>query len=110
MNRRILYLQYANPGVYPPLQHSARLLADAGWDVLVLGIEDAGTRTLDFPQHARIRVERLKFVEPGWRRVFYFFYFLLWVLNRARQFKPQWIYASDLFSTPAAWAASFMIP
>lgn len=107
MNRRILYAQYANPGVYPPLQHSARILADAGWDVLVLGIQDAGTLSLDFPKHARIRVERLSLVEPGWRRVFYFLYFLLWVVGWSRRFKPQWVYASDLYATPAAWLLSF---
>ena len=32
--RRVLYIQYTNPGHYPPLEHSAHLLADAGADVL----------------------------------------------------------------------------
>ena len=31
--RRIMYVQYVNPGMYPPLEHSSRILADAGWEV-----------------------------------------------------------------------------
>jgi MFS family permease len=33
---RVLYIQYTNPAGYPPLQHSSRILASAGWQVLFL--------------------------------------------------------------------------
>ena len=59
MTRRIVYAQYSNPAAYPPLMHSARILADSGWKVLVLGVEDAATYTLKFPEHPDIRVELL---------------------------------------------------
>jgi hypothetical protein len=29
--KRVLYIQYTNPAGYPPLEHSSRILADAGW-------------------------------------------------------------------------------
>lgn len=38
----ILYLQYTDPSAYPPLQRSAALLSGAGYDVLFLGVKDAG--------------------------------------------------------------------
>ena len=41
VTRRILYIQFTDPAVYPPLEHSSRLLADRGWEVLILG---TGTR------------------------------------------------------------------
>ena len=39
MNRSVLYLQYTSPANYPPLEHSSRILADAGWQVLPLARE-----------------------------------------------------------------------
>ena len=32
--KRVVYVQYTNPAAYPPLEHSSRILADAGWQVL----------------------------------------------------------------------------
>jgi hypothetical protein len=32
--KRILYVQYTNPVGYPPLEHSSRILADAGLQIL----------------------------------------------------------------------------
>ncbi len=105
--RRILYVQYANSGAYPPLHHSACILADSGWHVLVLAIDDTATHALDFPQHPNIRYKALAFVRLGWQRAFYFLFFILWVLYWTARWRPHWLYASDLFATPAAWFASF---
>ena len=44
--RRILYVQFTNPAAYPPLEHSARILADAGWDVMFLGTGALGADRL----------------------------------------------------------------
>lgn len=105
--RRILYVQYANSGAYPPLHHSAHILAASDWHVLVLAIEDTATHALDFPQHPNITYKALAFVRLGWQRAFYFLFFMLWVLYWTARWRPQWVYASDLFATPAAWFASF---
>src|SRR5690348_15644855 len=34
----VLYVAYTDPAGYPPLHHSARILADSGFTVLTLGI------------------------------------------------------------------------
>lgn len=108
MPRRIVYTQYSNPAAYPPLTHSARILADAGWDVLVLGIEDAATEKLAFPVHERITQKRLPRVALGWRRAFYFLWFCVWVIWETLRWRARWLYAADLFATPSAWIVSFV--
>jgi len=48
--RRILFIQYANPAAYPPLLHGTRILAREGWQVRVLGVETPGTLPLEWPR------------------------------------------------------------
>jgi glycosyltransferase involved in cell wall biosynthesis len=104
---KILYVQYANPGVYPPLEHSSRILGDNGWQVLVLGIGSSGTEVLRFPPHPRIQVRLLRYCPPGLRQKLHFCLFALWVLFTSARWRPQWVYASDSLSCPVAWAISF---
>jgi glycosyltransferase involved in cell wall biosynthesis len=106
--RRILYIQYTNPAGYPPLEHSSRLLADAGWQVVFLGTGAAGSGNLRFPPHPNIRVWRMPFCPAGWRQKVHYGRFLLWALVWVLWWRPQWIYASDLLSCPVAWLLSFM--
>lgn len=107
MKRTILYAQYANSAAYPPVLHSAALFANAGWTVTVLHIADSATATLTIPQQPNISVRQLPYVARGWRRAFYFLQFTLWVLWWTLRVRPHWLYASDLFATPAALVASF---
>jgi len=101
----VLYLQYTNPGSYPPLMHSARLLAEAGWDVLSLGT-DTQSKTLTVPAHSRIRVSLMPFVDPGWRQKTHYARFAVWAVGQAWGYQPQWIYASDPLACPAALLVS----
>lgn len=101
---RILFVQYTNPGAYPPLEHSSRILADAGWDVLFLGTGGFGADKLRFPPHSRITVREKPFQGAGWRQKGHYTQYAAWVLNEARRWKPNWIYASDPLSTPVALA------
>jgi len=104
---KILYVQYANPGAYPPLEHSSRILAESGWQVLVLGIGLRGTEVLRFPPHPRIQVRLLKYCPPGWRQKLHFVWFALWSLLTSLRWRPEWVYASDPLSSPVAWTLSF---
>ena len=63
--RRILYIQYTNPAGYPPLEHSSRLLANAGCEVLFLGTGALGAEALRFPPHPRIMVKQMPFCPAG---------------------------------------------
>src|SRR5262245_36859006 len=102
-SRRILYVQYTNPAAYPPLEHSSRILAASGWDVLFLGTGAHGADNLEFPAHPRIRVRLLPFCPAGWRQKFHYALYALWVITRVIWWRPQWIYASDALSCPIAW-------
>ncbi len=106
--KRILYLQYTNPAALPPLEHSSRILADAGWQVLFLGTEVAGVDRLTFPPHPNIRVRRLRSSRLGWRQKLHYVYFLLLALGWLLRWRPQWIYASDMLSCPVAWFLSWL--
>lgn len=106
--RRILYLQYTNPAAYPPLQHSSRILADAGWEVLFLGTRALSTDALEFPLHERIRVMRMPFCAAGIWQKLHFLRYVLWSWWWSLRWRPQWIYASDPLSAPAALLAGLL--
>lgn len=102
--KRILYIQYTNPAGYPPLEHSSRILADAGWQVLFLGTGAHGADALRLPPHPNVRVRCLGFCNPGWRQKLHYFYFCAWLLGWTLRWRPSWIYASDPLVCPAALA------
>jgi glycosyltransferase involved in cell wall biosynthesis len=104
---KILYLQYANPAAFPPLEHSSRIFADDGREVLMLGIGLRGTEALRFPSHPKIQIRTLKYCPPGWLQKLHFLWFASWVWLTALRWRPQWVYASDPLSCPAAWMLSF---
>jgi len=105
--RTILYVQYTNPAAYPPLEHSSRLLADRGWEVLFLGCGSSGRAdAFAFPPHPRIAVRRWRHQERGWRQKVHYSAFSLWVLQQCWRHQAGWIYASDLLACPAALLAA----
>ena len=106
--KRILYVQYTNPAGYPPLEHSSRILANEGWQVLFLGTGAQGANALEFPPHPNIAVRKLQFCPAGWRQKLHFAGFGLWALGWVLRRRPNWIYASDLLSCPSVLALSFL--
>src|SRR5437773_4592602 len=105
---RILYVQFTNPEAYPPLEHSSRQFANAGWEVVFLGTEAAGSEALRFPAHQAICVRRMKFYPPGVRQKLHYLLYAVWVLQWAILWRPQWVYASELLVCPIAWVLSFL--
>jgi glycosyltransferase involved in cell wall biosynthesis len=109
VSRRILYVQYTNPAGYPPLEHSSRILADGDWQVLFLGTGAFGADRLRFPPHPRIAVRQMPFCPAGpWQKLHYLG-FILWLLTTALRWRPDWVYASDPLSCPAAVLLSYLI-
>jgi glycosyltransferase involved in cell wall biosynthesis len=104
---RILFVQYTNPAGYPPLEHSSKILANEGWEVLFLGTGSLGSNDLCFPPHPRIRLHKLSFAPSGWRQKLHYFWYILWVTAWVLRWRPRWIYASDLLATPPAYLLSF---
>lgn len=108
MKKRILYIQYSNPAAYPPIEHSSTILADAGWHVVLLGIETLGTEPLNLPKHKNIQLLRMPCCSPGIKQKMQYLSFLLRVALWAIKWKPNWIYASDVFSCLPAYVVSFL--
>jgi glycosyltransferase involved in cell wall biosynthesis len=100
--KRILYLQFTDPGGYPPLEHSSRILAARMWDVLFLGITAPNDHGIEFPTNARIRVKFLRGRSSGWRQKFQYALYFMWALYWTLRWRPLWIYASDSLSCPIA--------
>ncbi len=97
-SRRILYLQYTNPGGYPPLLHSSRILAGRGWHVLFLGTGALGAKQLTILGHPNIEFQQKAFCPPGWKQKLHYLWFSIWCLFWVFRWRPGWIYASDLWS------------
>src|SRR3974390_1791092 len=98
--RRVLYLQYADPAAYPPIEHSSKILADRGWEVVLLGTHAFGDHNFSLPPHPRIRAKNLR--SRGNQGIEYFFYFI-WSLYWVWRWRPKWIYASDPLVLPTIW-------
>ncbi len=104
--RRMLYLQYTNPTAYPPIEHSSHLLAEAGWEVLFLGLDRPPY--FQFPSHPRIRVEAIPDMGAGWQQKLHYLWFCCWLLGWVVRWQPGWVYASDPLSTPPALMLSYL--
>ena len=47
ISRRILFVQYTDPAAYPPVETLAsRILAEQGWEVVLLGVANTATRKM----------------------------------------------------------------
>jgi glycosyltransferase involved in cell wall biosynthesis len=101
--RRILYVQFADPAGYPPLEHSSLLLANRGWGIMFIGVGAAGELPFEFPAHPRVRVKKLRHVEGGWRQKLQYAVFFCLTLYWTWRWKPKWIYASDPLACPVVW-------
>lgn len=97
----MLYLQYSNPGGYPPVEHGAHLLARQGFDVRLLG-----TRMRDDPMHLaphdRIEAFFRPYEPAGWRQKTHYGRFAAWSVRHAIGWSPDWVYACDPLAAPAA--------
>jgi glycosyltransferase involved in cell wall biosynthesis len=107
---RILYVQFADPGLYPPIEHSAFLFAERGWHVLQLGtstVHDSKLQTA--PVHNRIRVKKIWRAQNGWLLKIQYLVYFFWTLFWAWRWRPQWLYASDPLSCPVAWLVQRLV-
>jgi glycosyltransferase involved in cell wall biosynthesis len=107
MTQRILYVQYTNPAAYPPLEHSSRVLARAGWEVLFLGIAKHGDPYLSWPPRRGIGILDLPPSGPGWIRKLHYARFAVWVLSWVVRWRPMWVYASDALACPVVLPLTF---
>jgi glycosyltransferase involved in cell wall biosynthesis len=105
---RIAYVQYTNPAAYPPLEHSSRILARDGWQVLFLGTSSQGARSLRFPPHSNVTVRCFGTCSLGFRQKLHYLTYCMWVLAWVLAWRPRWVYASDPLSCPIALVLSWI--
>jgi len=106
--KKILYIQYTNPVAYPPLEHSSKIFADKGWEVLFLGLHTLGIGAMKFPTHANITLHNLFHSSPGLLQKLHYLLFAFWIFAWSLRFRPNLIYASDYLSTPIALILSYI--
>ena len=104
---RVFYVQYTNPAAYPPIEHSAHILADAGFDVRLLGTGIMG-EALQFKPHRRIRLTLRPFRRAGLGQKLHYAAFVLHAIGQTLRWRPTWIYASDPLSCPIALVLSYV--
>jgi len=103
---RVLYVQYTNPGAYPPLVRGARLLAESGADVTMLGTRIRGLDALDAEPAPGVEIRLTPAASDGWRLKAHYARYAAWVAREAAVVRPDWIYASDLLAAPVALAVA----
>lgn len=103
MRSRILYLQFAEPAAYPPIQHSTQILAERGWEVVLIGTDAFGGDSLRLPDHSRILVRNVGRRVSGSNLAVLYIRFVALSLYWAWTWRPCWIYVSDPLAVPASW-------
>jgi glycosyltransferase involved in cell wall biosynthesis len=98
---KILYIQYANPAAFPPIEYSSRILADCGWKVRFIGVHSHGSELLSFPKHPNIETEILSQTKPGFRQKIAYMRFIFHCVSVAKRWNPGWVYVSDSLAAPA---------
>ena len=95
---RVMYVQYTNPAAYPPLEHSAIMLASRGWKVHFMGLGGREAAKMELPPFPRISVRSIKWCAPGVLQKLHYLAFSLRCLTQAWRFNPDWVYCSDPLS------------
>lgn len=108
MRSRILYLQFAEPAAYPPIQHSTQILAERGWDVVMIGTDAFGGDNLRLPDHSRILIRNVGRRVSGNNLAYLYIRFIALSLYWAWTWRPRWIYVSDPLAVPASWIISHL--
>ena len=101
---RVLYVQYTNPGAYPPLVRGAGLLADAGADVRMLGVRVDGLDALDAEPHTGVGIRLMRAGSNAWQLKAHYGRYAAWAAREGARWRPDWVYASDVLAAPVALA------
>lgn len=95
----VCYVQYGNPAMYPPLEHSAFLLSREGFAITLIGTDAAGgANRIAFDPRLSARMMQWRYRRPGLVQKLQFVAFALNALWRVRRDRPEWVYCSDPLS------------
>lgn len=89
-----LFLQLADPALYPPIMHAALIMAENGWKVKILSSPQHDIK-MEFPAHPGIETIKLR-TRPSYRVLARdYLAYITKAIVMAFRFKPDVIYASD---------------
>jgi hypothetical protein len=101
---RVLFVQFANPAAYPPVEHAATSLRRAGADVRLLGVAYRETAGLRLPPDLQAHMRLTSAGAAGAARRFAWARCFARAAATALRWRPDWIYASDPLAAPIAVA------
>jgi glycosyltransferase involved in cell wall biosynthesis len=108
--RRILYVQYAMPGAYPPLQHSVAILTASGWQVRMLGRPIDIVESLSVDRDRVVDLRLLGGPRGGPLLKVHYIVFLCWALWHTAIWRPRWLYVSDAMAAPFGALVKLLFP
>ncbi len=91
----VLYLQYNNPGAYPPIIHSSQLLRSEGYRISMIGVVFASTADISVPRQC---YDDIKLLKAPSNRVFnklFFAWFCIRTVVYSMRVNPDVLYISD---------------
>lgn len=105
--RRVLFVQVTEAGGYPPIIHASRLMADAGWEVMILNAPIAG-HEMCVPPHPQIAIRQIRERPSHVVRPPDLLRYAAAAARIAVTFRPHVVYASDpMAAGPALGCAKF---
>ena len=108
--KKILYIQYTDPFLWPVVVHGSNILAAKGYKVLFLGVQSVSdvSKRIDMTLNDNVTIKLLWYLNPGaWQKIQYVF-FNLWVLMHFVFWRPHVIYASEKLVCPVAYVIKIL--
>ena len=103
--KRILYIQYVDPFLWPVLVHGSNLLADKGNKIIFLGSQSVAKSSdrIKMRIHQNIKIKLLGYVSPGLLQKIHYLFFNIWILAHVLIWRPNVVYASEKLVCPIAY-------
>ena len=103
--KRILYIQYVDPFLWPVLVHGSNLLADKGNKIIFLGSQSVAKSSdrIKMRVHQNIKIKLLGYVSPGLLQKIHYLFFNIWILAHVLIWRPDVVYASEKLVCPIAY-------
>ena len=103
--KRILYIQYVDPFLWPVLVHGSNLLADKGNKIIFLGSQSVAKSSdrIKMRIHQNIKIKLLGYVSPGLLQKIHYLFFNIWILAHVLIWRPDVVYASEKLVCPIAY-------
>lgn len=104
--RRMLFIQFTDPGGYPPLEHVTEILSSTGWDMRFIGVR---VGDLKLRAHPRVETVMRPRAQGGLATKVQFVGWTLTCVWHAWRWRPTRIYASDWFACLPALIAHWTL-